>query len=191
MLRNETPKKIENEGRARQKTHSSWSIFRAKMGMGLGAKIWRFSETILESTKVDLDSIFGFKMGSQDRSPKRVFQGSNFETRLLKKMHPSQAKTMFLHVDEVWKWVDLGFQNRSKIVTFFTSILEAIFVDFFDTKMKVLGVQDRGQISAKIDLKTIRLKCWKMCRSSCLVKVSAPRSGGLARGLGGLLSTTY
>ena len=118
-------------GRERQKTTSSWSIFRAKMGMGLGAKIWRFSETILEPTKIDLDVIFGVKIGSQDRSPECVFQGSNLETRLLKKMHPSQAKTIFLHVDEVWKCVDLGFQNRSKIVTFSTSILEAIFVDFW------------------------------------------------------------
>ena len=92
---------IENEGRERQKTHSSWGIFGAKVGMGLGAKIERFSETVLEPTKIDLDGIFGVKMGSQDRSPERVFQGSNFETRLLKKMHSSEAKTMFLHVDEV------------------------------------------------------------------------------------------
>ena len=56
---------------------------------------------MLESTKIDLDGMFGIKMGSQDRSPKRAFQGSNVETRLLKKMHPSEAKTMFLHVDEV------------------------------------------------------------------------------------------
>ena len=101
------------------------------MGMELGAKIWRFSETILEPTKIDLDVIFGVKIGSQDRSPERVFQGSNLETRLLKKVDPSQAKTIFLHVDEVWKRVDLGFQNRSKICTFSTSILEAIFVDFW------------------------------------------------------------
>ena len=113
----------------------------------------------MERTKIDLDGIFEVKMGSQDRSPERVFQGSNFETRLLKKMHPSQAKTMFLHVDEVGKWVDLGFQNRSKIVTFSTSILEAIFVYVLKKKMKVSGVQDGGKISAKIDLKTIRLTC--------------------------------
>ena len=84
----------------------------------------------MQSTKIDLDGIFEVKMGSQDRSPERVFQGSNFESRLLKKMHPSQAKTMFLHVDEVRKMVDLRFQNRSKIVSFSTSILEAIFVNF-------------------------------------------------------------
>ena len=71
------------------------------MGMGLGAKIERFSETVLEPTKIDLDGIFGVKMGSQDLSPECVFQGSNFETRLLKKMHPSYyAETTFLHVDE-------------------------------------------------------------------------------------------
>ena len=101
MLRKKKPKLIENEGRERQKSISSWNIFGAKMGMGLGAKIERFSETILESTKIDLDVIFGVKIGSQDRSPECVFQGSNLETRLLKKMHPSQAKTIFLHVDEV------------------------------------------------------------------------------------------
>ena len=44
---------IENEGRERQIPHSPWSIFRAKMGMGLGAKIDGLSETILESTKID------------------------------------------------------------------------------------------------------------------------------------------
>ena len=118
-------------GRERQKSTSSWSIFRAKMGMGLGAKIWRFSETILEPTKIDLDVIFGVKIGSQDRSPERVFQGPNLETRLSKKKHPSQAKTMFFHVDEVRKWVDSGFQNRSKNFIFSKSILEAIFVDFW------------------------------------------------------------
>ena len=70
--------------------------------MGLGAKIERFSETILESTKINLDSIFEVKIiRSQERSPEHVFQGSNFETRLLKKMQPSHAKTIFLHVDEV------------------------------------------------------------------------------------------
>ena len=95
MLRNQRPKLIENEGRERQILHSSWSIFRAKMGMGLGAKIERFSETILESTKIDLDGIFGVKMGSQDRSPERVFQGSNFETRLLKKCTPPKRKPCF------------------------------------------------------------------------------------------------
>ena len=89
MLRNKRPKLIENEARERQILHSSWNIFRAKMGMGLGAKIEGFSETILESAKIDLDGIFEVKMGSQDRSPERVFQGSNFETRFLKKMHPS------------------------------------------------------------------------------------------------------
>ena len=89
MLRNKRPKLIENEARKRQIPHSSWSIFRAKMGMGLGAKIESFSETILESTKIDLDCIFEIKIRSQDRSPEHVFQDSNFETRLLKKMHPS------------------------------------------------------------------------------------------------------
>jgi len=84
MLRNKRPKLIENDSRERQIPHSSWSIFRAKIGIGLGAEIQCFSETILESTKIDLDCIFGVKMGSQDRSPERVFQGSNFETRLLK-----------------------------------------------------------------------------------------------------------
>ena len=55
------------------------------MGMGLGAKIERFSETVLEPTKIDLDGIFGVETAFQDRSPERVFQGPNFETRLLKK----------------------------------------------------------------------------------------------------------
>ena len=73
------------------------------MGMGLGAKIQRFPEIILESTKIDLDAMFGVTLESQDPSPERVFQGSNFETRLLEKMDPSRAKTMFLHVDEVRK----------------------------------------------------------------------------------------
>ena len=99
--------------------------------MGLGAKIQRFSETILESTKIDLDGIFGVKMGSQDRSPGRVFQGSNFETRLLNKMYPSHAKTMLLYFDEVsMNMCRFGFQIRPKFVTFSTSVLEAIFVDF-------------------------------------------------------------
>ena len=89
MLRNKRPKLIEHEGRERPKNISSWSTFRAKVGMGLGAKIESFSETILESTKIDLDCIFEVKIRSQDRSPEHVFQGSNFETRLLKKMHPS------------------------------------------------------------------------------------------------------
>ena len=80
---------IENEARERQIPHSSWNIFRAKMGMGSGAKVERFSATILESTKFDLDGIFEVEIRSQDRSPEHVFQGSNFETRLLKKMHPS------------------------------------------------------------------------------------------------------
>ena len=69
--------------------------------MGLGGKIQRFSETILESTKIDLDIIFWVEVGSQDRSPERVFQGSNFETRLLKQMHPSDAETMLLYFEEV------------------------------------------------------------------------------------------
>ena len=67
----------------------------------LGAKIERFSETILESTKIDLEVIFGIKMASRDCSPERVFWGSNFEARLLKQMHPSHAKTMCLLVDKV------------------------------------------------------------------------------------------
>ena len=71
------------------------------MGMGLGANFLRFSEAVLEPTKIDLDVIFGVKIGSQDRSPECVFQGSNLETRLLKKMHPSHAKTIFLQIDEV------------------------------------------------------------------------------------------
>ena len=122
------------EGHERQKKISSWNIFRAKTRYGLGCWNFEFSETIWDSTKVDLEAIFGVEMASWDRSPEHVFCGSNFETRLLKKMHPSQAKTMFLHVDEVWDKVDLRFQNRSKIITFSTSILEAIFVNFFLTK---------------------------------------------------------
>ena len=39
MLRNKRPKLIENEGRERQKSISSWNTFRAKMGMGLGVEI--------------------------------------------------------------------------------------------------------------------------------------------------------
>ena len=39
MLRNKKPKLIENEDRERQTLHSSWSIFGAKVGMGLGAEI--------------------------------------------------------------------------------------------------------------------------------------------------------
>ena len=62
------------------------------------------------------------------------FSGFQLRDAIIEKMHPSQAKTMFLHVDEVWKWVDLGFQNRSKIVAFSTCILEAIFVDFLSEK---------------------------------------------------------
>ena len=98
----------------------------------VGSRLWGFLYLILErrtsswsSCRPIFISIYNIFI-----SICSVFQGSNFETRLLKKMHPSHAKTMFLHVDEVWKWVDLGFQNRLKIVSFSTSILEAIFVQF-------------------------------------------------------------
>ena len=76
-------------------------------------------------------SCLGSKWG-----PKTVLQSVFFRVPTSrhdywKKCTPHRRKPIFLHVDEVWKCVDLGFQNRSKIVTFSTSILEAIFVDFW------------------------------------------------------------
>ena len=71
------------------------------MRMGLGAKFLHFSESILDSREIGLEATFGVKMASQDRSPEHVFGGSNFETRLLKKVDPSHAKTMFLYFGEV------------------------------------------------------------------------------------------
>ena len=60
----------------------------------------------------------------------------------------------------------------------------SIFVDFL-SENKGFGSPRQRPDLAKIDLKTDRLKCWKMYRSSCLVKVSTCRSRGLARGAGG------
>ena len=97
--------------RERQIPHSSWSIFRAKGGMGLGAKLLHFYETILDSTKVDLQAILGIKMASQDHSPEHAFWVSNFETRFLKKVHPSHAKTMFFFV--FWLLIITNTKRRS------------------------------------------------------------------------------
>ena len=64
---------IENEGRERQIPFSPWSIFRAKMGMGLGVKLLHFLESILDFAKVDLEAILGVKTVSQDCSPEHIF----------------------------------------------------------------------------------------------------------------------
>ena len=123
----------------------------------VGGKIQRFSETILESTKIDLDSSFEVKIRSQDRSPEHVFQGSNFETRLFKKCTPPRRKPYFCMLtrsENVSIWVS---KIDQKSILFRHPSWKR-FLLVFEAKMKVLGVQVGGQISPKIDLKTIRLK---------------------------------
>ena len=79
---------IENEARERQILHSSWNIFRAKMGMGLGAKMERFSETILESTKIDLDSNFWGQNGVPGPFSRACFSGFQLRVAIIEKKAP-------------------------------------------------------------------------------------------------------
>ena len=184
MLRNKRPKLIENE------------VVNAKKVLRLGALseqkwVWawvlKFNVFQRPSWRRQ-NSIWTAVLGSK-WAPKTVLHSVFFRVPTSrhdywKKCTPPRRKPCFCMLTRSENGSIWGSKIDQKSLLFRHPSWKR-FLLIFSAKMKVLGVQDGGQISAKIDLKTIRLRCQNMYRSSCLAPEPTCRSGGLARGAGG------
>ena len=187
MLRNKRPQLIENEGRQRQKSISSCSTFRAKIGMGLGAQILYFSETILESTNIDL--------GSQNGVPRpfsrACFSGFQLRDTIIEKNAPLPGEN---HIFACWRGLKtcrFGIPKSIKNLYFFDIHLGSVFCWFFQRKWRFW----ESKTEAKFQQKSIpRWFAWSVEKSyaQAVLRQNQPVGPEASPGgLGGLLSTTY